>query len=181
MFSGKTEELIRQVRRALYARRTVQVFKPALDTRTDPAQIRSHSGALQEAVAVCDSVALRAAVRASTQVVAIEEAQFFDPGIVAVCQELAAEDRQVIVAGLDTDFRGAPFGPMPALLAVADEIVKLRAICMRCGADAARSQRLIDGAPAPATAPIVLIGAQEHYEARCRRCHEVPAGDEGLA
>jgi thymidine kinase len=174
MFSGKTEELIRRVRRALYARRRVQVFKPAVDTRTDHTVIRSHNDVRHEAVAATNSAHLREQVLPSTQVVAIEEAQFFDPAIVEVCQVLANEGLQVIVGGLDMDFRGCPFGPMPALLAVADEVVKLRAICARCGADAARSQRLIDGQPAPASAPIVLIGAQEHYEARCRHCHEVP-------
>lgn len=174
MFSGKTEELIRRVRRALYARRRVQVFKPALDTRTDDSLIRSHNGVHHEAVAAGVSRHLLDLIRPETAVVGIEEVQFFDPGIVDVCQALAGRGLQVIVAGLDMDFRGCPFGPMPALLAVADEVVKLRAICARCGADAARSQRLIDGEPAPASAPTVLIGAQEHYEARCRHCHEVP-------
>lgn len=174
MFSGKTEELIRQVHRARYARRTVQVFKPALDTRTDDLSIRSHSGLDHEAIAVADSAKLFAAVLPGTQVVAIEEVQFFDAGIVSVCTRLADNGNVVIASGLDMDFRGCPFGPVPALLALADTIVKLRAICARCGADAARSQRLIDGAPAPASAPTVLIGASEHYEARCRHCHEVP-------
>jgi thymidine kinase len=109
-------------------------------------------------------------------VVAVEEAQFFDAGIVEACRQLADGGYEVIVAGLDMDFRGEPFGPMPALLAEADEIVKLRAICARCGRDAARSQRLIDGRPAAASAPIILVGAEESYEARCRHCHEVPEG-----
>lgn len=182
MFSGKTEELIRRVRRSLYARRRVQVFKPALDTRTDHTIIRSHNGMLHEAVAAENSAHLREQVCPETQVVAIEEVQFFDSSIVQTCQNLADNGLQIIVAGLDMDFRGCPFGPMPALLAVADEVVKLRAICARCGADAARSQRLINGQPAPASAPTVLIGAQEHYEARCRHCHElgetnVPSSD----
>ncbi len=174
MFSGKTEELIRQVQRARYARRSVQVFKPAIDTRTESVAIRSHSGLEDDAIAVSDSQVLLGAVLADTQVVAIEEAQFFDPQITLVCTRLADQGKAVIVAGLDMDFKGCPFGVMPTLLALADNIVKLRAICARCGADAARSQRLIDGRPAPASAPIVLIGAQEHYEARCRQCHEVP-------
>lgn len=174
MFSGKTEELIRQVRRARYARRTVQVFKPALDTRTDTLLIRSHSGLEDDALSVETAAEIKAGVGADTQVVAIEEAQFFDNEITEVCTELANEGRAVIVAGLDMDFRGLPFGPIPELMARADAVVKLRAICAQCGADAARSQRLIDGLPAPFSAPIVLIGAQEHYEARCRHCHEVP-------
>lgn len=174
MFSGKTEELIRQIRRALYARRRVQVFKPALDTRSEGDAIRSHSGILHQAVAVRTSAALRARIEPGTDLVAVEEVQFFDEAIVDICQALAAGGKQVVAAGLDTDFRGCPFGPMPSLMAVADDVVKLRAICARCGAEASRSQRLIDGRPAPATAPVLLIGAEEHYEARCRQCHEVP-------
>ncbi len=174
MFSGKTEELIRRVRRALYARRTVQVFKPAVDTRSETTVIRSHSGTRhEEAVAVSSSDELFRAVCPSTDTVAIEEAQFFDGGIVSVCEALADKGHHVIAAGLDMDFRGCPFGPMPALLAVADEVVKLRAICARCGRDAARSQRLVNGKPVPASAPTVVIGAEEQYEARCRHCHEV--------
>ena len=173
MFSGKTEELIRRIRRALYARNSVQVFKHALETRPDLTQIRTHNGALHEAVPVSTSEELLERIAASTDVVAVEEAQFFDEGIVEACRRLADGGRDVIVAGLDTDFRGRPFGPMPALLAEADEVVKLRAICARCGRDASRSQRLIDGEPAPASAPIILVGAQESYEARCRHCHEV--------
>ncbi len=172
MFSGKTEELIRRVRRALYARRRVQVFKPALDTRSDRTAIRSHNGVLHAAVCVTDSAELWEKVEPLTEVVAIEEAQFLDRGIVEVCKNLADRGCQVIVSGLDMDFRGCPFGPMPTLLAIADEVVKLRAICARCGADASRSQRLLNGKPAPDSAPTILVGAQEHYEARCRHCHE---------
>lgn len=173
MFAGKTEELIRRLRRALYARRSVQVFKHALDDRTVLTEIRSHDGALHDAVAVSMSKEILLGVEHSTDVVAIEEAQFFDDGIFDVCAELADQGYEVIVTGLDMDFRGEPFGPMPALLAVADEVVKLRAICARCGRDASRSQRLIDGEPAPASAPTIQVGAQESYEARCRHCHEV--------
>ena len=173
MFSGKTEELIRRVRRALYARRSVQVFKPAVDTRSEETIIRSHNGIRHLAVAASSSASLMSQVDLNTDIIAIEEVQFFDAGIVEVCQQLSDQGQQVIVAGLDMDFRGCPFGPMPVLLAVADEVVKLRAICAKCGLDASRSQRLIDGKPAPASAPTVLIGAQEHYEARCRHHHEV--------
>jgi thymidine kinase len=173
MFSGKSEELIRRIRRALYAHRSVQVFKHALETRSDLTEIRTHNGALHEAVAVSTSEELLERIEETTNVVAVEEAQFFDEGIVDACRRLADEGHDVIVAGLDMDFRGQPFGPMPALLAGADEVVKLRAICARCGRDASRSQRLIDGEPAPASAPIILVGAQESYEARCRHCHEV--------
>jgi thymidine kinase len=173
MFSGKTEELIRRLRRALYARRSVQVFKHALETRSDFTEIRSHNGVPHEAGAVSTSEELLERVEETTDVVAVEEAQFFDEGIVDACRRLADSGYEVIVAGLDMDFRGEPFGPMPILLAEADEIVKLRAICARCGRDASRSQRLIDGRPAPASAPTILVGAQETYEARCRQHHEV--------
>ncbi len=173
MFSGKTEELIRRLRRALYARQSVQVFKHALDVRSEHTEIRTHSGTLHDAVAVSTSGELLERVEETTDVVAVEEAQFFDDGIVAACRRLADSGYEVIVAGLDMDFRGRPFGPVPALLAEADEVVKLRAICARCGRDASRSQRLIDGRPAPASAPTILVGAQESYEARCRHCHEV--------
>jgi thymidine kinase len=173
MFSGKTEELIRRLRRSLYARRSVQVFKHALETRSDLTEIRSHNGVPHEAGAVSTSEELLESIEPETDVVAVEEAQFFDEGIVDACRSLADSGYQVIVAGLDMDFRGRPFGPMPSLLAEADEVVKLRAICAICGRDASRSQRLIDGKPAPASAPTILIGAQETYEARCRQHHEV--------
>ena len=173
MFSGKTEELIRRLRRALYARRSVQVFKHALETRSDFTEIRSHNGVPHEAGAVSTSEELLERIEPETDVVAVEEAQFFDEGIVDACRSLADSGYQVIVAGLDMDFRGRPFGPMPNLLAEADEVVKLRAICARCGRDASRSQRLIDGKPAPASAPTIIVGAQETYEARCRQHHEV--------
>jgi len=174
MYAGKTEELIRRSRRALYARRSVEVFKHAVDIRSDGSEVRSHNGVPHEAVAVGSSEELLTQVSEGTDVVAIEEAQFFDEGIVEACRALADGGYEVIVTGLDMDFRGEPFGPMPRLLAEADEIVKLRAICARCGRDASRSQRLIDGRPAPATAPTILVGASESYEARCRHCHEVP-------
>jgi thymidine kinase len=176
MFSGKTEELIRRVRRALYARRSVQVFKHAIDTRSGRTEIRSHNGVPHEAIAVSTSEELLAGVEETTDVVAIEEAQFFDEGIIETCRSLADAGYEVAVTGLDMDFRGTPFGPMPRLLAEADEIVKLRAICARCGRDASRSQRLINGRPAPVSAPVILVGAEESYEARCRHCHEVPEG-----
>ncbi|HZF58251.1 MAG TPA: thymidine kinase [Rubrobacter sp.] len=176
MFSGKTEELIRRARRALYARRSVQVFKHALDTRSEVTEIRSHNGVPHEAIAVATSDELLEKVEETTDVVAVEEAQFFDEGIVEACRRLADSGYDVISTGLDMDFRGEPFGPMPALMAEADDVVKLRAICARCGRDASRSQRLIDGRPAPVSAPVILVGAEESYEVRCRHCHEVPEG-----
>ena len=176
MFSGKTEELIRRVRCALYAHRSAQVFKHTIDTRSENAEIRSHNGVPHKALAVSTSEELLGKVEETTDVVAIEEAQFFDEGIIEVCRLLADAGDEVIAAGLDMDFKGEPFGPVPRLLAEADEVVKLRAICARCGREASRSQRLIDGRPAPVSAPTILIGAKESYEARCRHCHEVPEG-----
>jgi thymidine kinase len=176
MFSGKTEELIQRVRRTLYAHRSAQVFKHTIDTRSEKTEIRSHNGVPHKALAVSTSEELLGKVEETTDVVAIEEGQFFDEGIVEVCRRLADAGYEVIAAGLDMDFKGEPFGPMPRLLAEADEVTKLRAICARCGREASRSQRLIDGRPAPVSAPTILIGAEESYEARCRHCHEVPEG-----
>jgi thymidine kinase len=176
MFSGKTEELIRRLRRALYAHRSAQVFKHTIDTRSENTEIRSHNGVPYKALAVSTSEELLGKVVETTDVVAVEEAQFFDEGIVEVCRRLADAGYEVIASGLDMDFKGEPFGPMPGLLAEADEVTKLRAICARCGREASRSQRLIEGRPAPVSAPTILIGAEESYEARCRHCHEVPEG-----
>jgi thymidine kinase len=174
MFSGKTEELLRRLRRALIARQKVQLFKPAIDNRYGATTVASHNGLQWEAIVVADSSALRAAVAADATVIAVDEVQFFDEGIITVCNELAQRGLRVIVAGLDTDFRGEPFGPMPVLMAQAEQVDKLHAICMRCGAEASRTQRLIDGQPAYYDDPVVLIGASEKYEARCRACHQVP-------
>lgn len=173
MFAGKSEELIRQVRRALHARKKVQVFKSALDNRWDSAAIATHNGVRFEAVPVSSSADLERLVEPDTEVIAIEEIQFFDEGIVALCDRWANEGRTVIAAGLDQDFRGQPFGFMPILLALADEVIKLRAICARCGQPASKTQRLVDGRPASWDEPTILIGAAERYEARCRRCHKV--------
>lgn len=178
MFSGKSEELLRRVRRALIAGREVQVFKSHLDDRYGGVfQITSHDGREVEAVPVNTSAQVARAVLPETQVVAIDEAQFLDLGIVGVVNALAARRIRVIVAGTDMDFRGEPFGPLPHLLAIAEKIDKLTAICVVCGDVATRNQRLIDGEPAPAEGPTIQVGGSESYEARCRRCHEVPALD----
>jgi len=174
MFSGKTEELIRRVRRAQIARQRVQVFKHALDDRYTVGAITSHKGGRIEAVPVTSSAEILAQVHHETGVVAVDEVQFLDDGIRSVAQTLAARGVRVILAGLDVDFRGEPFGPMAHLLAVAEEVTKLQAICMICGAPASRTQRLVDGRPALYTDPVIFIGAREAYQARCRRCHEVP-------
>lgn len=174
MFSGKSEELIRRVRRAQIARQRVQVFHHALDERYGTARVASHSGAAIEAVAVRSAVDIAARLLPDTQVVAIDEVQFFDWTVAELASHLADRGLRVIVAGLDLDFRGEPFGPLPLLMAQAEEVSKLQAICMRCGAPATRTQRLIDGRPAYYEDPIILVGASEVYEARCRACHEVP-------
>jgi len=174
MFSGKTEELIRRVRRAQIARQRVQVFKHALDDRYAVQAITSHNGARIEAVPVTGSGEIMAGIEPDADVVAVDEVQFLDAGICQVAQALAQGGVRVILAGLDTDFRGEPFGPMPHLLAAAEDVTKLAAICMVCGAPATRTQRLVDGRPAQYTDPVIFVGASEAYEARCRRCHEVP-------
>lgn len=173
MFCGKTEELLRRVRRAHIARQRIQVFKPAVDHRYGLGRVASHNGLAWESEAVASSEQILPRLRPDTTVVAIDEVQFFDEGVVAVCRELAGRGLRVICAGLDLDFRGEPFGPMPHLMAEAELLDKLHAICVVCGAPASRSQRLIDGHPARYDDPVIVIGATEKYEARCRDCHEV--------
>lgn len=174
MFSGKTEELIRRVKRAEIARQKVQVFKPRLDDRYRPEKVSSHSGFHFDATLIGEPREILDLLDDDTEVVAIDEVQFFDWGIAEVCNTLANSGKRVIVAGLDVDFRGEPFGPMPLLMAQAERVDKLQAICMVCGAPASRTQRLIDGQPASYDDPIIMVGASEVYEARCRRCHQVP-------
>jgi thymidine kinase len=174
MFSGKTEELIRRVRRAQIAKQKVQVFKPVIDDRYGVEKITSHNGLYVEAVPVPDGDSILDLVEPDTTVVAIDEVQFFDWQIARVCDELASRGLRVIAAGLDMDFRGEPFGPMPLLMAEAEQVDKLQAICVVCGQPAGRTQRLIDGKPASYNDPVILVGASEVYEARCRRCHQVP-------
>jgi thymidine kinase len=174
MFSGKTEELIRRVRRARIAKQQVQVFKPALDDRYHVQQVSSHNGLHWEAIPVGKAREILDRLDPKTTVVAVDEAQFFDWELSKVCGELAARNLRVILAGLDMDFRGEPFGPMPLLMAEAEEVTKLQAICVACGAPASRTQRLIDDQPAAFDDPIILVGGSESYEARCRSCHRVP-------
>ncbi|HNV34966.1 MAG TPA: thymidine kinase [Bacillota bacterium] len=174
MFSGKSEELIRRVKRARIAKQRVIVLKHAIDDRFSSSQVVSHDGDKLEGIPVTNSSDLISKIPLGTQVVAIDEAQFFDSGLVEVCDTLAHSGVRVIVAGLDTNFRGEPFGPMPMLLALAEDVTKLNAICMKCGAPASRTQRLVNGKPARFDDPVVMIGASESYEARCRKCHEVP-------
>ena len=179
MFSGKSEELIRRVRRAIIARHKVQVFKSHLDERyAGIYRISSHDGRSVEAVPVDTPEQIARQVADDTQVVAIDEAQFLDASIVALATALANDGRRVIIAGTDTDFRGEPFGAMPQLLAVAEVVDKLHAICVQCGNPASRNQRLIGGRPARYDSPTIMVGSAEAYEARCRSCHSVPRKDE---
>ncbi|MCY4064605.1 MAG: thymidine kinase [Chloroflexi bacterium] len=174
MFCGKTEELIRRVRRAIIARQKVKIFKPKIDDRYGIQRITSHTGQSVDAIPVTASGDILKRANRDTTVVAIDEAQFFDDDVVSVVQRLADEYAiRVIIAGLDTDFRGQPFGAMPHLLSIAEEVIKLQAICVVCGEAASRTQRLVDGRPAALDDPIILVGAQESYEARCRLHHEV--------
>ena len=174
MFSGKTEELIRRLVRATIAKQKVQVFKPAIDVRYAVEKVASHTGSTFDAIPIQKAADIRAKMDKDTTVIGIDEAQFLDPEVVAVAREMAARGVRVIVAGLDTDFRGEPFGSMPGLMSEAEEVLKLHAICMVCGDNASRTQRLVNGKPARYDEPIVIVGASELYEARCRLHHEVP-------
>lgn len=166
MFSGKSEELVRRVRRAAIARQSVQVFKPAADTRHDPQRLVTRDNRELEAVSVACSCELRQKLLPGVQVVGIDEAQFFDDGLVDLVCELADSGVRVIVAGLDLDFLRRPFGPMPSLLAIAEYVDKVHAVCMRCGAPAHYSQRIAGGGEQ------LQVGDTESYEARCRLCYE---------
>ncbi len=174
MFCGKTDELIRRLRRATIAKQKVQVFKPAIDIRYAVEKVTSHAGAEFDALPVENSREILDRLENDVTVVAIDEAQFFDEDVVLVAEELAEKGIRVIVAGLDTDFRAEPFGPMPALMAKAESVRKLRAICIVCAGEASRTQRLVNGKPARYGDPVVVVGADELYEARCRKHHEVP-------
>jgi thymidine kinase len=178
MFSGKSEELIRRTTRAFIAKQRVQVFKPDLDTRYDHLHsgvaIASHNGRTLEALAIRDVGEIGARLEPGTQVVAVDEGQFLSKDLVGFACDLAEDGKRVIVAGLDLDFRGQPFGPIPELLARAEAVDKLTAVCVRCGAPATRTQRLIGGHPAHYDDPVILVGASESYEPRCRACHRVP-------
>ncbi|KAJ49154.1 thymidine kinase [Clostridium tetanomorphum] len=174
MYSGKSEELIRRIRRAKIAKQKVQVFKPEIDNRYSNEDVVSHCGDKEGAIPVRSSSEILKLIDDDTQVVAIDEVQFFDEDIVKVVNFIADMDKRVICAGLDMDFRGEPFGYMPQLMAVAEFVDKIQAICMICGNPATRTQRLINGNPANYNDAIVLVGAKESYEARCRRCHLVP-------
>ncbi len=181
MFSGKSEELIRRVRRALIARRRVRVFKSHLDARYEGLhRVSSHTGVAIEALPIDRSEEILRHVEepGAVDVVAVDEVQFLDAGIVEVATHLAERGVRVVCAGTDTDFRGEPFGMMGHLMAIAEEVTKLQAICVVCGDLACRNQRLVDGQPARWNMPVVMVGGSESYEARCRRCFQLPRHDE---
>jgi len=180
MFSGKTEELIRRLHLARAGNTTVQAFKPAMDDRYGgTGHIVSHSGLRFEAIPVRTSIDLGIRLISTADIVAIDEAQFLDEGTIGVVTRAADRGCRVILAGLETDFRGLPFGPMPHFLAAATSVSRLPVPCARCGSIASRTQRLMNGAPAPFDAPTLLVGGGESYEPRCIPCHEVPAAPAG--
>jgi thymidine kinase len=184
MFSGKSRELIRLMHIAEIAGQETAVFKPRIDTRYGHADVASHDGIRRQAHAVttaAEILSILSLQKRQPEVIAVDEGQFFDRGLPAVCLLLVDRGRRVVVAGLDRNFRGEPFGSMPDLLACADEVSKLRAVCMRCKdprVTATLPQRLIDGHPAPYDSPEVMVGGADFYEARCRECHEVPGRPE---
>lgn len=174
MFSGKSEELIKRVHRAQFAKENVAVFKPVIDNRYSEVAVVSHNGSQVKAASVSSAADILHQVTADIDLVAIDEAQFLDQDLVETIQILANQGHRVIVAGLDQDFRGVPFGPMPQVMAVAELVTKLHAVCAVCGSPASRTQRLLDGKPASFDDPVIMVGASESYEPRCRHHHEVP-------
>ena len=180
MFSGKTEELIRRLERVRIARKEIVLFKPTIDNRYSESAIVTHYGRQfaahllppgEESMPMLESIVREGAIESAT-VVAFDEGNFFSSKLPALCEELVEMGKRVIVAGLDLTFAGEPFGPMPALMALADQVDKLHAVCVKCGGEATRSQRLIDGKPAPATDDVIKVGGTEFYEARCLACYE---------
>jgi thymidine kinase len=174
MFSGKSEELIRRVRRAQFAKQEVKVFKPVIDNRYSEEEVVSHNGTAIICKPVASSIEILEYITEKTDVIAVDEVQFFDEHICDVLTILANQGYRVIAAGLDQDFRGEPFSVVPQLMAIAELVTKLQAVCSVCGSPASRTQRLINGKPASYHDPIILVGASESYEPRCRHHHEVP-------
>lgn len=174
MFSGKSEELIRRVKRATYAKQEVKVFKPAIDNRYSEEAVVSHNGTSMTSHVISSSAEIWDHISESTDVIAVDEVQFFGESIIGDLSSLADKGYRVIAAGLDMDFRGEPFGVVPNLMAVAESVTKAQAVCSVCGSPASRTRCLIDGKPASYDDPVILVGASESYEARCRHHHEVP-------
>lgn len=173
MFAGKTEELIRRVKRLAYAKRNVVIFKPKIDSRYSETDIVSHANSRIASVVISKASDILLHVNSNVDAVVIDEVQFLEKEVLSIVEILADNGIRVICAGLDMDFRGEPFGIMPELLAMAEEVTKLTAICTKCGALATRTQRIINGIPAKYDDPLILVGAVEAYEPRCRLCHDV--------
>ncbi|MBN2539997.1 MAG: thymidine kinase [Bacilli bacterium] len=174
MFAGKTEELIRRIKRLQYANRNIVVFKPTIDNRYAEDEVVSHNNSRTRSISISKADEMMQYIRPDTDVVAVDEIQFLGEEAVDICEYLADQGKRVIVSGLDRDFRGEPFSFMPKLLALAEYVTKLSAICVKCHTPATRTQRIIDGKPAKYDDPIILVGAKDSYEARCRDCHDVP-------
>ncbi|KDP12148.1 MULTISPECIES: thymidine kinase [Staphylococcus] len=178
MFSGKSEELIRRLRRGVYAKQKVIVFKPTIDDRYHKEKIVSHNGNAIEAINITEAKEIEQHDLSDVDIIGIDEIQFFDRTVVDIAQDLAKKGYRVITAGLDMDFKGEPFDPVPEMLAVSEHITKLQAVCAVCGASSSRTQRLIDGRPAKYDDPIIMVGANESYEPRCRAHHVILPSDE---
>ncbi|QWQ38202.1 thymidine kinase [Gemella sp. zg-570] len=174
MFSGKSEELIRRIKRGVIAKQKVLLFKPEIDNRYSKDKISTHNGNSYESISIKSSSEIYDYVKNKNyDIIGVDEVQFFDKDILKVINDLANNGVRVIVAGLDMDFKAEPFYPMPDIMAVSEIVTKLHAVCSKCGSEASLSQRLIDGTPAKYNDPVVVIGASESYEARCRHCHEI--------
>ncbi|MBP5694161.1 MAG: thymidine kinase [Bacilli bacterium] len=173
MFAGKSEELLRRINRLIYAKKSFVVFKPSIDNRYSDNEVVSHNKKSYKAISLSSSKDIEKYINDKTEVVCIDEVQFFDKEIINIIESLADKGLRIIVAGLDMDFKGDPFEIVANLLARAEEVTKLTAICTQCGKEATRTQRLINGKPASINDPVVLVGASESYEARCRHCHVV--------
>ncbi len=173
MFAGKTEELIRRIKVLEFANQKILVFKPKIDNRYSESKVMSHAGSFVNSIVINDASEILKHVTEDVQVVAIDEVQFFGPQVVEICEMLANKGIRVMAAGLDMDFKAEPFGVMPSLMIGAEFVTKLTAVCNKCGSPATRTQRIINGNPASYNDPIILVGASENYEARCRHCHEI--------
>lgn len=174
MFSGKSEELLRRIKRGVIAKQKVLLFKPSIDNRYDENRVSTHNGNSYDSISIEKSSDILNFVKDTKyDIIGIDEIQFFDNDIVKIINKLADDGIRVIVAGLDIDFKAEPFHPMPEIMAISEMVTKLHAVCNKCGKEASRSQRLINGKPAKYDDPIVVIGASESYEARCRHCHEI--------
>ena len=174
MFSGKSEELLRRIKRGVIAKQKVLLFKPSIDNRYDENRVSTHNGNSYDSISIEKSSDILNFVKDTKyDIIGIDEIQFFDNDIVKIINKLADDGIRVIVAGLDMDFKAEPFHQMPEIMAISEMVTKLHAVCNKCGKEASRSQRLINGKPAKYDDPVVVIGASESYEARCRHCHEI--------